>query len=173
MATRLVWDENYMWHHSGVFLGAVSDASPIQPSHHPEDPETKRRIKNLLDVSGLTKQLTIIEPRHATEVELGRFHTPAHIEMVRSVSEAGGGNVGRRYVTNIGPGGFEVACLSAGGVISAVDAVLDDEVDNAYALVRPPGHHATAEEAMGFCIFANAAVAGLHALEERGLGRIA
>lgn len=173
MATGLVWHETYMWHQTGAYFGMPSIDSPIQPSHHPEDPETKRRFKNLLEVSGLSTSLSMIEPRHATDEELLRFHTPEHIQMVKSVSDAGGGNVGERLPTNIGPGGYDIASLAAGGVIAAVDAVLNDDVKNAYALVRPPGHHALADEAMGFCIFANAALAGMHALEARKLDRIA
>ena len=72
-----------------------------------------------------------------------------------------------------GRGSYDIALLSAGGVLAALEAVLEGRVSNAYALVRPPGHHALADEGMGFCIFGNAAIAGLHALEHYGLERIA
>jgi acetoin utilization deacetylase AcuC-like enzyme len=72
-----------------------------------------------------------------------------------------------------GAGAFEIACLAAGGVMTAVDAVLDGDVDNCYALVRPPGHHAEASRGRGFCIFANVALAVLHARAARGVDRVA
>ncbi|MFT7533346.1 MAG: acetoin utilization deacetylase AcuC-like enzyme, partial [Gammaproteobacteria bacterium] len=85
-----------------------------------------------------------------------------------------GGEAAQRFAsTPISPEGFEIAALSAGGVIAAVEATLSGTVQNAYALVRPPGHHAEANEAMGFCIFANAAIAGRHTLDDLGVGRIA
>ncbi len=75
--------------------------------------------------------------------------------------------------TVIGTGSYEVALLAAGGVIAAVDAVLDGVVDNVYALVRPAGHHALPEVAMGFCLFGNVAIAAHHARRARGLERVA
>eukprot|EP00775_Hariotina_reticulata_P005161 gene5161-5399_t len=71
------------------------------------------------------------------------------------------------------PGGYEIAALAAGGSIAITDAAIDGLITNGYALTRPPGHHATASEGMGFCVFNNIAVAAAHALETRGLERIA
>ena len=172
LPTGLVWHESYMWHESGGYFGPTAPEHFLQPVAHPESPETKRRFKNLLDASGLTDQLAVMTPRPATEEEILRYHTRAHLDWIKSVSVTGG-NAGTRVPTNMGPGGYELALLSAGGVIAATDAVLDGEVANAYALVRPPGHHAEPEEAMGFCFFGNAALAGLHLLEARGLDRVA
>ncbi len=175
MRTGLVWHERYMWHNTGQASGPfLSDASGwLQPDwRHMENPESKRRIRSLLDVTGLLDQLERIDPRPATEEELLRFHTPEHVDNVRTLS-AGAGGEGIDGSTVIGKGSYEVALLSAGGVIAAVDAVLDGRVDNAYALVRPPGHHALADAAMGFCLFGNAAVAIHHARQVRGLERVA
>ena len=86
---------------------------------------------------------------------------------------AGMGGEGIDGTTVIGRGSYEVALLAAGGVIAAVDAVLDGVVDNAYALVRPPGHHALPDAAMGFCLFGNVAIAAHHARQARGLARVA
>jgi acetoin utilization deacetylase AcuC-like enzyme len=175
MQTGFVWHERYMWHNTGRASGPfLSDASGwMEPDiRHTENSDTKRRFRNLLDVSGLLDQLVPIAPRPATVEELTRFHTPEYVEHVRELS-AGAGGEGVDGTTVIGKGTYEVALLSAGGVIEAVDAVLDGTVDNAYALVRPCGHHALPDAAMGFCIFGNVAIAAHHARVVRGLERVA
>ena len=171
MGTGLVWDERYMWHDSGNQFGPPSPW--VEPSPHLESAEGKRRIKNLLDASGLSAELTAIAARLATEAELLRAHTPEYVAYIRSVSERGGGNIAARATTHIGKNGYDIAALAAGGAISAVDAVIDGTVENAYALIRPPGHHAEPGEGKGFCVFANASIAALHAIEARGLERVA
>lgn len=174
MHTGFVWHERYMWHDTGNWFGPIGLRRDLQPTAHMENPEGKRRIKNLMDVLGLTPQLLAIAPRPATEDELARAHTREHIARVKAVSDAGGGQLARRYFsTPIGEGGFAIAALAAGGCIALVDAVLDGKVHNGYALVRPPGHHAEPDEAMGVCIFGNVAIAALHALEARRLTRVA
>ncbi|MFT7460420.1 MAG: acetoin utilization deacetylase AcuC-like enzyme [Planctomycetota bacterium] len=171
MATGFIYHELYMWHNTGNFAAVVPYGNPVQPYEHAENPETKRRFRNLLDVSGLLKQLTIVEAREATEEEILRFHTRDYLEKIRSQNDLYASETG--MYTPMGRGSFEIAKLAAGGVIEAVDAVLDNKINNAYALVRPPGHHAIADMGMGFCIFGNAAIAGMHALEVRKLGKIA
>ncbi len=171
MPTGLVWEEIFMWHQGGVGAGLMPSGMPVQPGRYMENPETKRRIRNLLEVSGLLAQLVPVPARAAGVEELARAHHRDYIERIRSLSAAGGGEAGMQ--TFFGRGDYEIACLAAGAAIAAVDAVLDGRVDNAYALVRPIGHHATPDSGMGYCIFNNAAVAGLHALEARGLERIA
>lgn len=171
MATGFLYHELYMWHETGNLAGPLPFGNPVQPFQHSEHPETKRRIRNLLDVSGLLQQLTPIEPRPATEQEILRFHTRAHLEKIRAGNEYFGIDAG--FFTPMGRGSFEIALLAAGGVIEAVDAVLAGKVKNAYALVRPPGHHALSDLAMGFCLFGNAAIAGFHLLEVKKLKRIA
>ncbi|WP_417318748.1 class II histone deacetylase [Emcibacter sp.] len=170
--TGFVWHEIYMWHDTGTHAGVLPAGNPIQPGTHAENPETKRRFKNLLEVSGLYEQLTQIAPRPATDEEILRVHTPEYIERLKAESAFPRGGDGG-MLTPFGPGSYEIAVLSAGGVIAAVDAVLDGKVDNAYALVRPPGHHAEPDMGMGFCLLANASIAGRHALDVRGLDRIA
>lgn len=171
MATGFVFHELYMWHNTGNLAGPLPFGNPVQPFEHSDDPETKRRLRNLLEVSGLLKQLTPIEPREATDEEILRFHTREHLEKIRSLDEYLGVDAG--MFTPMGRGSFAIAKLAAGGVIEAVDAVLEGRVNNAYALVRPAGHHALADLAMGFCLFGNAAIAGKHLLEARKLDRIA
>jgi acetoin utilization deacetylase AcuC-like enzyme len=174
MATGFVWHERYMWHDTGRQAGPFdADAAGwMEALGHSESPDTKRRLRNLLDVSGLLDQLVRIDPRPATLEELHRFHTERYVTSVRERSADMGGDAGDG-ATPFGKGSYEVALLSAGGVIAAVDAVLDGRVDNAYALVRPPGHHALPDEGKGFCLFGNAAIAIHHLRQVRGLDRVA
>ena len=171
MATGLVWHERYMWHDTGSGTSELPSGGWLEPHLHAESPDTKRRFKNLLDATGLTEQLVALPPRPATEEELCRVHEPAYVERIRQLSVARGGDAGSE--APFGHGSFEIAALAAGGTIAAVDAVLDGRVSNAYALVRPPGHHALPGLGMGFCLFANVAVAVRHAQAARGLGRVA
>lgn len=122
-------------------------------------------------MSGLWDKLVHIPPRPATEEDILRFHTREHLKRIQELSRSGGGNTG--VITVCAPGSYEIAMLAAGGVMAAVDAVLDGEIKNAYALVRPPGHHAMPDEAQGFCIFGNAAIAGKYAFAKKGVSRIA
>ena len=174
MVTGLAWDERCMWHDTGVYFGPHEGNMWVEPFEHPENAQSKRRIKNLLDASGLNDYLTTVDFRPASETDVLKVHTHEYFEDVRKISDAGGGNLARRLgATRIGPGGLNLALLAAGGAIGAVKVVLDGIVNNAYALVRPPGHHAEPGEAMGFCVFSNAAMAAMYALEERGLDRVA
>lgn len=160
-----------MWHDTGTHAGIMPPGGPVQPFEHAENPETKRRIRNLLEVSGLFDKLVPVIATKATQEQLLRVHTRDYLERLSAMSAGTGGDAGG--FTPFGKDSYEIARLSAGGVIAAVDAVLDGKVKNAYALVRPPGHHALADSGMGFCLFCNGAIAGLHALEARGLERIA
>jgi acetoin utilization deacetylase AcuC-like enzyme len=169
--TGFVAHELYMWHNTGNYAGVVPYGNPVQPDTHAENPETKRRFRNLLEVVGLTPKLHPIAPREATEEEILRFHTPDYLAHLKELSAGIGGDAGP--FTPMGRGSYEIALLSAGGVLAALEAIMDGAVDNAYALVRPPGHHALADVGMGFCLFGNAAIAGFHAFEHYGLERIA
>ena len=174
MTTGLVWDERFMWHDTGTRFGPIGGLDWMEPVEPPESAPGKRRIKNLLDASGLSRALVMLAPAPASDADLLRVHTQAHLDHVRRVSAAGGGNVARRFATTrVGADGEGIARLAAGAGIAAVDAVLAGTVDNAYCLHRPPGHHAEPDEAMGFCIYANAAIAGAYALDAAGLERVA
>jgi len=171
MKTGLLWHERYMWHDTrsaGLFLPA---GGMLEPDEHAENPKTKRRMRNLLEVSGLMEKLEQLSPRAATEADLLRFHTRAYVDRIRELSAGAGGDAGE--FTPFGPGSYEIALLSAGGCLAAVDAVVAGKVKNVYALVRPPGHHAEADRGRGFCIFANVALAAMHARAAHGLKRIA
>lgn len=171
--TGFVWHEKYAWFDLGSDAGVFhADGHSIQPDRHVYDLEVVRRFRNLLDVSGLLAQLTVVTPRPATDAELGRVHSADLIETVKRLSALPmGGEVGD--FAPVPRGSFEIASLAAGGAIAAAEAVVKGEVDNVYALLRPAGHHARPERSMGMCVFSNAAIAGRHLLDECGVGRIA
>ena len=170
-ATGFVSHEHYFWHHTGASAGPLPYGLTIQPDGHPESPETKRRLLGLLEVSGLLRRLHRIDPRLATYDELTRFHTPAYVARVEELSNGTGGDAGE--LTPIGTGSCHIARLSAGGAFAAADAILAGEVRNAYALIRPPGHHAEADRGRGFCVFANNVLLVHHLRRQHGLRRVA
>lgn len=169
--TGYVYDEYYSWHDTHNWAGVLPPSEYLQPFSHTEHPETKRRIDNLLRVSGFVDELVQIKPRKATYDELLSFHTADYVEKIQKGSEGVGGDAG--MITPFGRGSFEIARLALGGVLAAVDAIMTGQVDNAYALVRPPGHHAMPDHGIGFCIFANGVIGAKYAMEKYGLKRIA
>eukprot|EP00898_Chlorokybus_atmophyticus_P008662 jgi/Chlat1/8798/Chrsp90S00888 len=164
----------YVWHE---LLGSGGYGWPatrcMQPLPGAESSETKRRLHSLLHVAGMLDNGIVesVRPRPATDEEILRFHTDDYIQRLRMMSDSVGGNAGE--ATPFGPGGFDIAALAAGGCIAAVDAVLDGFVQNCYALVRPPGHHAERYRGRGFCLLNNIVIAALHARQARGVQKIA
>jgi acetoin utilization deacetylase AcuC-like enzyme len=169
--TGFHWNELYAWHDTGTGSGFLSTGGLVEPEQHGESPATKRRLRNLLDVTGLLAQTTELPGRKATEEEILRVHTPEYLERVRRESEEGGGDGGE--LAPFGAGGYEICALSTGGVIETIEAVWKGEVDNAYSLNRPPGHHAERDEGRGFCVFANIAIAVEQMRAAHGVERIA
>lgn len=170
--TGLVFDERYLQHNPG--LKKLPDGSPypwVEPELHWSNHRLVQRTKQLLDLGGVTDHLTLLTPRMATTDEIERFHTPGYVARVERLSQEGSGDAGQG--APVGPGTYEIACLAAGGALSAVDAVVSGGVRRAFSLSRPPGHHAVANLGMGFCIFNNVVLAALHAREVHGIGRIA
>jgi acetoin utilization deacetylase AcuC-like enzyme len=167
--TGYVWHELYGWHFGGMtpYERPGSHLRFVQPIPHVESPESKRRIHSLLEVSGILKSLVRLDPTPATEESVLRFHTKEYIDRIQEMSIRDGGEAGE--CAPFSPGAYNIALLSAGGVIKAVDAVLDRTVDNAYCLVRPPGHHAERDRGRGFCLLGNVAIAAFHALQVRGM----
>jgi acetoin utilization deacetylase AcuC-like enzyme len=171
MATGFVFQELYLWHDTQNWPLAFPPDLTLQPGLHAENPDTKRRFKSLLDVTGLTDHLTDLRPTPATDEMLLRVHTRAHLDRLAAMSAGHGGDAGE--LTPMGRGSEAIARLAVGGTVAAVEGVLSGRVQNAYALVRPPGHHALADLAMGFCLYANVAVAIRDAQAKHGLGRVA
>ena len=172
--TGFYFDEKCLWHTApshALIVPVGGWVEPMASGGHAESPETKRRFKNLMDVSGLTNQLTVRSAPMATRDDLLRVHGAAYLDAFKAMSDAGGGSLGTR--APFGPGSYEIAALSAGLAIRAVDDVLSAKFDNAYALSRPPGHHCMPDEGMGFCLLANIAVAIEHAKANGNVERVA
>lgn len=158
--TAFYWDERCFWHGGGHYASIAPVGGMVEPlaaGGSPESPETKRRLKNLLEVSGLAAELAMVGGETATYEDLNRIHPASYLEKFKSMSDQGGGELGLR--TPFLKGGYEIAALSAGLVKSALFAVLDGKYENAYALSRPPGHHCLPDYPNGFCLLANIAIA--------------
>ena len=172
--TAFFSDERCYWHSADryAFLAPVGGlVQPLSGPGLPEHPEGKRRLKNLLDVTGLINELDTLSGNPVTDEDLLRIHDASYIADFKRLSAAQGGELGQR--TPFGPGGYEIAALSAGLVKDALFRVLDGESRNAYALSRPPGHHCLPASPMGFCLLANIAIAVEAAIAERRLSRVA
>src|SRR4051812_1764049 len=169
--TGWVWDERYAWHDARGLQDSAPPEALFEPEPSLESGVTKRRLRNLVDASGLLAQLAPIAPFVASDDVLARVHDRGYVEEIRARSAADGGDAG--HWTPFGRGTFDIAGLAVGGCIAAVDAVLDGAVRNAYALVRPPGHHAGPAGGCGYCIFSNVALAALHLRRARGVERVA
>jgi len=147
-----------------VFLG--HDTGP-----HPENRLRLERTVRYLHGRPLWSVLEHLPPRDATDEDLLRVHTRRHVDAVRALADAGGGAVDADTV--VSAGSFAAALRAAGALLSAADAVMAGDVENAFAAVRPPGHHACPERAMGFCLFNNVAVAARYLRRVHGLARVA
>ncbi|MBV9852734.1 MAG: histone deacetylase [Armatimonadetes bacterium] len=141
------------------------------PAYHPERPARVREAMAALERSGLLDRLTRLPVTPAAREQLERVHTRAYLDFVQEVVAEGGGVLDRGD-TVASPGSWGAAIAAAGAAVGAVDAVMAGDVDAAFALVRPPGHHALSDRAMGFCLLNNAAVAASHAAAAHGLSRV-
>ena len=168
--TAFICDESYFWHDAGSGALFLPPGGYIQNEGSAESPESKRRFKNLMERTGLYEKLLLIKPVAATEQQLMYFHTERYVKTVKELSINGGGEAGP--LTMVGRGSYEIAALAAGGAVTAVDSVVKGKCANAYALTRPPGHHAEADRGGGYCIFNNAAIAAHYARNELGLNKV-
>ncbi|SHF62051.1 Acetoin utilization deacetylase AcuC [Modicisalibacter ilicicola DSM 19980] len=166
-ATAFYWHERCFWHDPGAIGVFSAPGEFLQPQPASESPESKRRLKNLLEVSGLIDELTVVKPPPATNEDLARFHTWRYLEALEAGTLRGGGDAGdcAPYTA----GSLAAAKQSAGLAIAAVEDVARGRHRNAYALCRPPGHHAEADRGRGFCLLGNIPVAVMRA---RALGQV-
>jgi acetoin utilization deacetylase AcuC-like enzyme len=155
MKTGLVKDRRYKEHNMGDF--------------HPESPQRIEAIYNMIEeeISFTYKE---IKPRPATEEEIGMVHEASYIKMVKETS--GKERVALDPDTSTSARSYEVALLAAGGLLEAIDLTMGGKIQNGFALVRPPGHHAEAGRAMGFCLFNNVAVGAEYLIKKYKLKRI-
>ena len=152
-STGVVKDERYLEHDTGVY--------------HVENPQRLVHMYEALEDMGA--QLVHIPPRPATLEEVRAVHDPAYVERIAATDGKPPVRLDPDTVTS--PRTYEIALLAAGGLLCAIDAVMDG-LKNAIALVRPPGHHAERDRAKGFCIFNNAAIGAKYALARYGFERI-
>ena len=155
MNVGLVYDPVYLKHDTG---------------QHVENAGRLQAVLSHLEQTGLMPQLTLIKPRAASTEEIALVHQKQYISRIHEVAEKGGGWLDADTVTS--SDSYQAAIYAAGGVITATEAVINGEVGSAFALVRPPGHHAIPRQAMGFCLFNNVAIAAKYALDSYVLERI-
>ena len=138
---------------------------------HPERPERLEAVASALDKAGLMPNMSRVQPRVAKDDELAMVHSREYIALVRREVERGNRSLSTGD-TVIGPKSLDVALNAAGGVLNAVDKVMNGHAGNAFCAVRPPGHHATPTRGMGFCLFNNVAVAARYAQKKHGAARV-
>jgi acetoin utilization deacetylase AcuC-like enzyme/formylglycine-generating enzyme required for sulfatase activity len=138
---------------------------------HPERPERLAAIVRLLKEKGLYSQLLLLSPKPAAIEWVSAVHTPEYIERVQRTCRQNTGFLDSMD-TPISPKSYEVALLASGGVLSAIDAVMEKKITNAFCAIRPPGHHALKDKAMGFCIFNNVAIGARYIQKRYGLSKI-
>jgi len=155
LRTAVVIDERYEDHDTGY--------------GHPERAERVAALRQLVESLGDTG-LIRLEPRPATHEEITLVHDREHLHLVAGT--AGGGPQAFDADTPVSSRSYETALLASGGLLALVDAIVAGEVDNGFAMVRPPGHHAEADRAMGFCLFNNIAIAARSLCERHGLDRV-
>jgi len=155
MRVGLVYDPVYLEHDTGT---------------HVENAQRLGATMSLLEENQLKDKLVLLSPRPATVDELSAVHAQEYISHIQAQAERGGGWLDGDTVMS--RRSYEAAIHAAGGALTAVEAVMAKRVDSAFALVRPPGHHATCWQAMGFCLFNNIAIAAKYALANFDIERV-
>lgn len=144
--------EEYFYHQSRIDFGP-----DVEPGAELETPAPRRRLLNLIRKTGAYDACLALKPAPASMDDLLRIHSRKYLDEFRALSDTTGGELGD--YAGFGPGAFEIAALSAGGVIEAALAVARGAVTRSFALVRPPGHHAERHRARGYCLLANIPIA--------------
>ncbi len=156
--TGYVYAQRYLLHDPG--------------SWHPERPDRLKAIHTALETGDLLELVVRLRPDYAPLKWVERLHDPDYIRRFKEACEKGK-HIFEVQDCGISRDSYQAALLAVGGVMLAVDAVMDQQVDNAFCAVRPPGHHAERDRAMGFCFFNNVAIGAIYALEHYGLERVA
>ena len=138
---------------------------------HPESPNRLTAIMRELERSGTAGHLARIEPRKAEDEWITQIHSPSYLASLKTRQPVSG-RVSLDPDTSMSPGSLPAAYLAAGGALAAVDAIMRGDVEHVFCAVRPPGHHAEAAHAMGFCLFNNVAIAARYIQKKYGLSRV-
>lgn len=138
---------------------------------HPEQVARYTAVYQAFQAAGLIERMTVIGPRTLTDADLALVHTPAYVALAQREIRHGFDHLSTGD-TNICPASWEAALAAAGCAIAAADAVVKGNAKTAFCLVRPPGHHATGDRGMGFCVLNNIALAARHALRQPGIARV-
>lgn len=173
--TAFYHDEKCLWHSTaGLYSLILPVGGWVQPpggAGLAESPETKRRVVSLLQVSSLAQELEFLSAPMAPTSDLLRVHTQSYLDEFKALSDAGGGELG--MYAPFGPGSYDIAKLSAGLAIEAVDDVFMRKFNNAYVMSRPPGHHCLPDQGLGFCLLANIAIAVETAIAKHDIKKVA
>jgi acetoin utilization deacetylase AcuC-like enzyme len=138
---------------------------------HPESPNRLRSIMQQLEQSGTIARLVQVAPRKAEDEWITQVHSSSYLASLNRHAPASG-RVSLDPDTSMSPGSLNAAYLAAGGALAAVDAIMANQVEHVFCAVRPPGHHAEAGRAMGFCLFNNVAIAARYVQKKYGLSRV-
>jgi acetoin utilization deacetylase AcuC-like enzyme len=154
--------------------GFVCD--PVYKRHdagygHPEAPGRIDAVRQAMEASDFRDRICLLSPRAATETEILACHTKRYFDTVRRDNNSGMHSLSTGD-TSVSEESWDVALQAAGGLLVAVDAIVESQVKNAFCAVRPPGHHATPTRGMGFCVFNNVAIAARYAQRKHGVGKI-
>jgi acetoin utilization deacetylase AcuC-like enzyme len=172
VTTALCWDDRFATHDMGRGAMYLPIEGLIEDDVHVDSTARITRTRNLIARAGLDPVLRVVAPREATTDELLLAHSAEHVERMRAVSAAGGGDAGGGYTPMDGHS-YGLAVLSAGSALTALELVLSGGASNAHAMLRRSGHHAWRDSGYGFCIFNNCAIAARAAQAVFGLGRVA
>ena len=173
-STAFYFHERCLWHSGQMHAGIFPIGGWIQPPNaagFAESPDTKRRLRSLMEVSGLLGKLDQRTAPLADEAGLLRVHPRTYLDRFKELSAAGGGDMGVQ--ASFSAGGYDIARQSAGLAITGIDAVAAGQVRNAYILSRPPGHHCLPGLGMGFCMLSNIGIAVEAVIAKHQLTRIA
>jgi acetoin utilization deacetylase AcuC-like enzyme len=144
--------------------------SHVTPAAHPERPERIERLLELVDRLDVIGAVEFPSERKAAREELERVHTGEHVDLIAESAQRDTTMLDPD--THTSPESYPIALHAAGALLDLIDAVMEGRIGNGFAAVRPPGHHAEADQAMGFCLFNNIAVAARHLIDRHGLERV-
>jgi len=155
--TGFVYHSDYLKHDMGV--------------GHPESPDRLRAIVSRLKAGGVLDRLVLIEPTSVADEWITQVHKASYLTSLKSRAPVSG-RVSLDPDTSISAGSLPAAYLAAGGVLAAADAIMAGTVEHAFCAIRPPGHHAESDRAMGFCLFNNVAIAARYLQRRHGVARV-